>query len=250
MQVGKDESDGAKRCRGVAVHAVNFDHHGGPAFYASLPGDGASIEACRANGAEDRILLIACLLDHAAAMGSPIWKYRHSPDSVAFPIRLVRDPLGRPLLRLGEYRGPAISFSTGGGSVWAALCGDEADIGIDLAASVEFQADYPLHRVFHDHELHHALRLTDGDWGEAAALLWSVKEAVVKALGCAFHLVAPQQVHVYPWAGKGGKFDFSVRLAKAAMGRLPTGVDQSLRVRSFPRAEKWISIALLSRQVL
>lgn len=249
MPVWKDENDGSNRCRDVAVHAVNFDNYGGPAFYASLPGDDAPIEARRVNGAKGRIRLVACLLDHAVAMGSPIWKFRHSPAGAAFPIRLARDRLGRPLLWLGEYRGPAISFSTGGGSVWAALCGDESDIGIDLAASGEFQAGYPLHRVFHDHEIDHALRLTDGDWGEAAALLWSVKEAVVKALGCAFHLVAPWQVHVYPWAGMGGKFGFSVRLAKAAMGRLPTGADRSMRVRSFSRAKRWFSIALLSRQV-
>lgn len=248
MPVWKDENDGTNRCPGIAVHVVNFDHHAGPAFYASLPADDASTQARRANGATGRIRLVACLLDHAVTMGSPIWKFRHSPAGAAFPIRLARDRLGRPLLRLGDYRGPAISFSTGGGSIWGALCGDESDIGIDLAASGEFQAGYPLHRVFHDHELDHALRLTDGDWGEAAALLWSVKEAVVKSLGCAFHLVAPRHVHVYPWAAMGGRVDCSVRLAKAAMGRLPTGADRPMRVRSFSRAKRWFSIALLSRQ--
>ncbi len=99
---------------------------------------------------------------------------------------------------VGGYRGPAISFSEGGGNVWAALCGDESDIGIDVAGTDEFQREYPFHRVFHAQELHHALRSTGGDLGKASALLWSIKEAVVKAMGCAFHLVDPRQITVYP----------------------------------------------------
>ena len=182
----------------MIVYAVNFDHRGGPAFYASLPGDGETLKGCRTKGAGDENHLVSILLDHFAAMGSPLWKRRHAFDRAAFPIHVVRDPLGKPYLLLGERRGPAISFSEGGGRVWAALCGDESDIGIDAAATDEFQGDYPLHRVFHDQELQHALRLTGGDLEKASALLWSIKEAAVKALGCAFHLVAPRQVHVYP----------------------------------------------------
>ena len=49
--------------------------------------------------------------------------------------------LGRPHLLLGKYRGPAISFSEGGGQLWAALCGDESDIGIDVAEADEFQQE-------------------------------------------------------------------------------------------------------------
>ena len=82
--------------------------------------------------------------------------------------------------------------------IWAALCGDESDIGIDVAGADEFRREYPFHRVFHPQELQHALRLAGGDLKNASALLWSVKEAVVKALGCAFHLVDPLQITICP----------------------------------------------------
>ena len=195
--------DATKDCQGIIVHTVNFDHRGGPAFYAFLPDGGETLKG-RANRAGDENHLVSILLDHVAAMEGSRWKRRQTSGRAAFPIRVVRDQLGRPYLLLGEYRGPSISFSEGGGKVWAALCGDESDIGIDAAATDEFQGDYPLHRVFHDRELQHALRLTGGDLEKASALLWSIKEAAVKALGCAFHLVAPRQVHVYPSVGAHG----------------------------------------------
>ena len=238
----------AEDCQGISVHAVSFDHRGGPAFYASLPGDSESLKGCRANGAGDKNILVSILLDHAVALESRLWKYRHPSDRAAFPIHVVRDRLGRPRLLLGEYRGPAISFSEGGGKVWGALCGDEFDIGIDVAATDEFQGEYPVHRVFHDQELQHALRLTGGDWEKASALLWSIKEAVVKALGCAFHLVAPRQVHVYPSKGEDGGYTFPVCLSRKALARSRIGAGRSIWVRSFPREKLWLSIALLSWQ--
>jgi len=162
------------------------------------------------------------------------------------PVRVVHGPLGRPHLLSGEYRTPAISFSEGGGKVWAALCGDESDIGIDVAAADEFQGTYPLPRVFHDQELQHALRLSGGDPAKAAALLWSVKEAVVKALGCGFHLVAPRQVQVYPSTGEDRGYSFPVGLSGKALVRFPQGAGRSIWVRSFPLEKMWLSIALLS----
>jgi phosphopantetheinyl transferase len=240
--------DVAKDCQGVTVHAVSFDHRGGPAFYASLPGDGKTLERCRANGAGDKNHLVSILLDHVVAMQNPLWKCRHLLDRAAFPIHVVSDRLGRPHLLLGEDRGPAISFSEGEGKVWAALCGDESDIGIDVAATDEFQGEYPFHRVFHDQELQHALRLTGGDLEKASALLWSIKEAVVKALGCAFHLVAPRQVHVYPSLEGDEGYTFPVCLSRKALARSPIGADRSIWVRSFPLAKMWLSIALLNWQ--
>jgi hypothetical protein len=228
------------------VHSVNFEHRGGPAFYASLPGDGKTSKGCGAKAAGDRNHLVSILLAHAAATGNPLWKRRLSFDGVACPIQVVHDPLGRPYLRLGAYRMPAISFSEGGGQVWAALCEDDADIGIDAATADEFDGEYPLHLVFHDQELQHALRLTGGDLAGASALLWSIKEAVVKALGCAFHLVAPLQVHVDSSIGGNRGYTFPVRLSRQALVRSPSGADRSVWVRSFPREKMWLSIALLS----
>jgi len=129
--------------------------------------------------------------------------------------------------------------------MWAALCGDGSDIGIDAAAFCEFRGDYPLHRVFHDQELHHAGRLTEGNVARAAALLWSIKEAVVKALGCAFHLVAPQQVHILPSIGGDKGYTFPVFLSGKALELYPLG-SRSIWVCSYPLACMWLSIALLS----
>jgi hypothetical protein len=147
-----------------------------------------------------------------------------------------------------EVRGPAISFSEGGGKVWVAICGDASDIGIDAASTDEFRGEYPLQRVFHDQELHHALRLTGGDVENASALLWSIKEAVVKAMGCAFHLVAPLQVHVYQSAGRDSGYIFPVRVSRKTLLRSPPGAGRSIWVRSYPLEKMWLSIALLNRQ--
>jgi hypothetical protein len=232
---------------GVTVHTVNPFHGRGPAFYASLQ----RLDCHGTNGEEAKNHLVSTLWDHLAAMESPLWKGRESSGGTALPIRLTRSPLGRPRLLLGEFRGPAVSFSEGGGKVWAALSGDASDIGIDVAGIDEFPGAYPFARVFHTEELEHALSLADGDQGRAAALLWSVKEAVVKALGCAFHLVDPRQITVYPAAGEGaggsGAYAFPVGLSGKALMRFPMAVDRTLWVRSLPQRKMWLSIALLDR---
>jgi hypothetical protein len=227
-------------------------HGRGPVFYAFLPCASETLHACGANGAGDKHRLISTLWDHLVAMESPLWKHCQSSKRDAFPIQVVCGPLGRPQLLLGEYQGPAISFSEDGGNVWAALCADESDIGIDVAGADEFHREYPFHRVFHPQELQHAMRLAGGDLEKASALLWSVKEAVVKALGCAFHLVDPQQITVYPLAGEtaGGEagYIFPVGLSGKALARVPIAAGRSLWVRSLPRRKMWLSIALLNRQ--
>lgn len=243
--------DVAKASQKVTVQAVSFLERRGPVFYASLPVAPETLKGCRTNGAGDRRRLVSSLWDHLGALmarESPLGKGGHASNRAAVPIRVVRDPLGRPHLRCGENRGPAISFSQGGGRVWAALYGYESDIGIDVAETDEFQGEYPVHRVFHGHELHHALRLAGGDLARASALLWSVKEAVAKALGCAFHLVGPREIHVYPAVGGDGGYTFPVGLSMKALGRFPLGTGRSIWVRSLPRAKMWLSIALLSRQ--
>ena len=235
----------AKDCQGLTVQAVSFVHGRGPVFYASMPCAKGTLKGCGTNGAGDKHRLVSTLWDHLVAMESPLWKRCQSSNRTAFPIQVVCGPLGRPHLRLGEYWGPAVSFSEGGGKVWAALCGDEFDIGIDVAGTDEFQREYPFHRVFHPQELQHALRLAAGDLEKASALLWSIKEAVVKALGCAFHLVDPRQIAVYPSVGRGG-YTFPVGLSGKALVRFPMAAGRSLWVRSLPQRKMWLSIALLT----
>ena len=238
----------AKDCQRLTVHTLSFVHGRGPVFYASMPCTNETFKGCGTNGAGEKHHLVSALWDHLVAMESPLWKSCQSSNRAAFPIQVVRGLLGRPHLLLGEYRGPAISFSEGGGKVWAALCEDECDIGIDVAGTDEFQREYPFHRVFHPQELQHALRLAGGDLEKASALLWSIKEAVVKALGCAFHLVDPRQVTVFPSAGGDGGYTFPVGLSGKALMRFPMAVRGSIWVRSIPQVKMWLSIALLNWQ--
>jgi len=235
----------AKDREGVIVHTMNPVHQRGPVFYASLPRDDTPPGGQGTNAEETRHRLVYHLWDHLAAEEGPLWKRSLCAGRAGF--RVVRGQLGRPQLLLGGNRGPAISFSEGGGKVWAALSGDESDIGIDVAGSDEFQSGYPLLRVFHREELQHALLVTGGESAAAAALLWSVKEAVVKALGCAFHLVDPRQITVHPPVGGGGH-TFPVCLKEKALQRFPLAPGQPLWVRSLPHGKLWLSIALLNRR--
>ena len=236
----------------TTVHTMSPVHGRGPVFYASMPCANETLKGCGTAVAGDKHGLVTTLWDHLVATESPLWKRCQSSTRAAFPVQVVRSLLGRPHLLLGEYRGPAISFSEGGGNVWAALCGDESDIGIDAAGADEFQREYPFHRVFHTQELQHAVRLAGGDLEMAAALLWSVKEAVVKALGCAFHLVDPRQITVYPPAGgaveANGGYTFPVSLSGKALVRYPIAAGRILWVRSIPQRKMWLSIALLNRR--
>jgi phosphopantetheinyl transferase len=237
--------DVAQDHRGITVHTMGLVHQRGPVFYASLPRDTEIPKEHEANREGSRHRLVSILWEHLVAMNSSPWKRDASPN---LPIQVVRDPLDKPYLLLGEYRGPAISFSEGGGAVWAALCGDESDIGIDVAAADEFQGDYPVHRVFNAEEFQEAVRLAGGDVQKASALLWSIKEAAVKALGCGFHLVEPRDICVHPAAEGDGEYTFPVCLSRKALERLPMGTGRCLWVRSLPQVKMWLSVAFLTGQ--
>jgi hypothetical protein len=240
---------------GVTVYTMNAVHRRGPVFYASLPckqHNTASNNGHALNEEEGRYHLLSTLWDHVATMESPRWKRCQYSSRAALQIQVTRGLLGRPHLLLGGYEGPSVSFSECGGNVWAALCGDESDIGIDVAGTDEFRIEYPIHRVFHPEELCLALRLVDGDLGNSSALLWSVKEAVVKALGCAFHLVDPLQITIYPSeegdTEEDAGYTFAVGLSGKALRRFPVAGHGSLWVRSLPQRKMWLSIALLNRR--
>src|SRR4030043_861561 len=217
--------DITKDCQEITIKAVSFPHQRGTVLYACSPCDTETIAGHRASRTADKIYLVSILREYLVRMKGSHWTKCRFFNRADLPIQVVRGLLGRPHLLLGEYRGPAISFSEGGGKVWAALCGDESDIGIDVAGTDEFQREYPFHRVFHPQELQHALRLAGGDLEKASALLWSIKEAVVKALGCAFHLVDPGQITIYPSVGgpigENGGYTFPVGLSGKALGGFP-----------------------------
>ncbi|MCF8091171.1 MAG: 4'-phosphopantetheinyl transferase superfamily protein [Desulfotignum sp.] len=240
--------------QGFTVQTMNFLCAKGPVFYTSLPCDPME---------DQKQHLISGLWDHLVTVKnrSGVQLLYHHPDAFSIQvIRVIRGPLGRPQLLLGDHMGPAISFCKSGRTRWAALCGDGHDIGIDVAQSHEFQGKYPFSRVFHPRELWHALTPAGDDLKKAAALLWSVKEAAAKALGCGFHLVDPLQMIVYPSTGgatgdvtagaakENSTYDFLVRLSEKAANRFPMDRARPLRVRSVCHGKMWLSIALLNRQ--
>jgi phosphopantetheinyl transferase (holo-ACP synthase) len=251
----------------LTVQTVNFSHGQGPVFYASQPCRTMADQMQTGPGTSrpgQKQHLISRLWDHLVAVKHPFCRQR--PDNQdAFPvqvgqfIRVIRGTLGRPQLLLGDHTGPAISFCKSSQNLWAALCGDAHDIGIDVAQSHEFQGKYPFYRVFHPRELRLALKPAGDDLKQAAALLWSVKEAAAKAMGCGFHLVDPLQMTVYPstggatggaaWTGakENSIYDFFVGLSQKGKKRFPVAQDRSIRVRSVCHGKMWLSIALLHR---
>jgi len=232
-----------KDCQEITVSAISFPHQRGTVLYACSPCDRASRTA-------DKIHLVSILRKHLVGMEGSSRTDGRFPNRMDLPIQVVHNPLGRPQLLLGECEGPAISFSESGGKIWAALCGDTSDIGIDAAGTDEFLKGYPFHRVFHEQEFQHTLRLTSGDLKKAAALLWSIKEAAVKALGCAFHLVDPRKICVYPSdAEEDGWYTFTVYLSENALVRFPMMAGRCISVCSLFKENMWLSIALLNWQL-
>ena len=124
-------------------------------------------------------------------------------QSAPGPVSLELTALGQPRLFLGGQPGPAVSFSQAAGRIYAALtCNGQ--VGVDAAMPAEFEAGYPMARVFRPAELDWARPLSGGDPRGAAALLWTLKEAAVKALGVGFHFLDPLAVEVVsprPWQG-------------------------------------------------
>jgi hypothetical protein len=111
--------------------------------------------------------------------------------------------LGRPRLFLDRQPGPAVSFSQAAGRIYAALT-PAGQVGVDAAMPAEFEAGYPMARVFRPAELDWARPINGGAAAGAAALLWALKEAAVKALGVGFHFLDPLAVEAFspsPWQG-------------------------------------------------
>ena len=156
---------------------------GSPVLYASdLAGPGAKMRLVR--------LLLA---------GLP----GREPDSALPPMTLNTTALGQPLLLLKGRPGPAISFSQAAGRLWAAMA-PVGQVGVDVVLPSEFEESYPWARAFRPAELAWARPLNGGNTAAAAALLWALKEAVVKALGVGFHLLDPLAVEAVsprPWQG-------------------------------------------------
>ncbi|MFC1834216.1 4'-phosphopantetheinyl transferase family protein [Thermodesulfobacteriota bacterium] len=161
-------------------------------------------------------------------------------------IDIVSGRLGRPLLYVNGQKGPDVSFTHLNGSTWAALCPENACVGIDAACMSEFEDDYPYGRAFHKREMEAFRYCTQGKTGEAAAMIWSAKEAVVKALGCGFHLLDPLDLEIVPY-GNGRVQRLGIIPGPRAIAKFPTVAWDSIRL-GMPAADRVkLSIALVEQ---
>ncbi len=169
---------------------------------ALLPGLGAPgvlVYAATAAGpgAKERLARRLCF---SLAEGGPAAKARLANE----PVRVKTGPLGRPRLEVGGRPGPAVSFSLAGPSLWAVVA-TAGSVGVDLAVPGDFAGTYPFARAFQPGEFAWARRHCQGGAAMAAAMLWALKEAAVKALGTGFHRHDPREVEIttspVPWQG-------------------------------------------------
>ena len=114
-------------------------------------------------------------------------------------LSITRDALGKPLAVGAESSDVRLSFSYGKDRLWAALARSPRHLGLDIAHPAEFQGSYPFHQAFHDEDWLMVPDTCRQSSSEAAAFLWSLKEAAVKSLGCGFHFLGPKELLVAPW---------------------------------------------------
>jgi phosphopantetheinyl transferase len=115
-------------------------------------------------------------------------------------VQLIRnDRYGCP--QLNSQQSIAISFSSIGQEVWAAVTQADA-LGIDVETPQNFRAPYPYDRVFQADEFQQVSSFCTNK-EDAAALLWSCKEAAMKNRGTGFHFMDPRDVRICSCVQKG-----------------------------------------------
>ena len=134
---------------------------------------------------------LAFMLMRAMARLDPRWRISPGKNTLT----LQKSTLGRPCILIGDKPGPSLSFSHSEGRIWAAMCGT-GSVGIDVAYPEEFAGDYPFARAFRPEELDFARELCHNDTTRGLALIWSAKEASVKATGAGFNRLDPLDVRV------------------------------------------------------
>lgn len=182
----------SERYRAPASHPRNHDHieHGTiHTLTGLLPGDSmvfAFTQSRRGTGTS-----LAFMLMRAMARLDPRWRISPGKNTLT----LQKSTLGRPCILIGDKPGPSLSFSHSEGRIWAAMCGT-GSVGIDVAYPEEFAGDYPFARAFRPEELDFARELCHNDTTRGLALIWSAKEASVKATGAGFNRLDPLDVRV------------------------------------------------------
>jgi phosphopantetheinyl transferase len=148
-------------------------------------------------------------------------------------LELSLGSLGEPLVIRDGLPVLSVSFSQDGRRIWGALTG-AGRVGIDVALASEFPPDYPLDRVFSQEEFDRTCTLLGGTLSRTAALLWSLKEAAVKALGVGFNYLSPREIIIRPGKPYQGGYLFEV--------------DAGYLVKTWARPEGkgWLALALIA----
>lgn len=164
------------------------------------------------------------------------------PSNDSSSVTVDKNRLGRPVLALDGMPGPSISFAYHNRKVWGAMCEAPHQCGIDVASASEFDEKFPIRKVFWPQEITEAMQFA-GSVESALALLWSAKEAVVKAAGCGFHLVDPVEVCLECIHSCNGVLNMKahIRVSSSAKSPRVTGL---FKAGCFRHEEKWICIAL------
>ncbi len=162
-------------------------------------------------------------------------------------IQIISGSLGKPELYVDGHEGPSVSFSHTEAATWGALCWTGGIVGIDVAFRDEFPDNYPFHRAFHDEELSNALEITDGNISEAAALLWTAKEAVVKCVGTGFLVIDPLELRIAASARLSEKDHCTVCFDDKVFGRLPELAESSIGVLTLMKESVGVSVAIMVR---
>jgi phosphopantetheinyl transferase len=107
---------------------------------------------------------------------------------------IIHDEYGCPRLYIENKQPLSISFSYNGQEVWAAVA-EMDSLGIDVETLGNFLAPYPYNRAFLEDDFRVVSSFCTGK-EDAAALLWSCKEAAVKSRGTGFHFIDPRDVRI------------------------------------------------------
>ena len=188
-------------------------------------------------------------------LASKLWTVLELTDAgsppLFAPVDVTSDRLGRPLLVVADQRIANLSFSYCDGNAWAVVSEPSWCSGIDVSQRREFGEGYPFRRVFSSAELFHGNDMTCGDTAEAAALLWSAKEAAVKAVGWGFHFLEPRDVRLEIrgplWIEPGCQM-WACLTAPRAMGGSRFGQVQ-IPVRTVRMEDCWVSVARMQNKL-
>jgi phosphopantetheinyl transferase len=161
---------------------------------------------------------------------------------------ITSDRWGKPVVMTGKQQLLSLSFSSSDNKIWCLICTGNNKCGIDAARFSEFDPGYPHYRAFLKAELSGAADMTCGEISDAAALLWSGKEAIVKALGCAFRLVDPLGIRIYIKKLEGDTCWSSAELLKSRINRSGVVGEPGIVVKSRRHGDDWVSIAAVSRE--